>query len=163
PAVIADNVGDNVGDCAGMAADLFETYCVTTIVAMLLGALIFSKSGDLALTAVIFPLVLGGISIIASIIGTMFVRVSGKNIMGAMYVGVAVAAVLSGVVYWFATGYVMGGTESAMGAPGLYDTWRLWVCGLVGLAITGLLMWITEYYTGTQYNAVQSIAKASTT
>src|SRR5437660_1828497 len=115
PAVIAGNVGDNVGDCAGMAADLFETYCVTTIAAMLLGTLIFSKNADLALTAVIFPLVLGGISIIASIIGTMFVRVTGKNIMGAMYVGVAVAAVLSAIVYWFATGYVMSGAESAMG------------------------------------------------
>jgi len=163
PAVIADNVGDNVGDCAGMAADLFETYCVTTIAAMLLGALIFSSHSDLALTSVVFPLVLGGVSIIASIIGTMFVRVSGKNIMGAMYVGVAVAAVLSAIVYWFATGYIMGGAESAMGSPGLYDAWRLWVCGIVGLGITGLLMWITEYYTGTQYPAVQGIAKASTT
>jgi len=103
------------------------------------------------------------VSIIASIIGTMFVRVSGKNIMGAMYVGVAVAAVLSAIVYWFATGYIMGGAESTMGNPGLYDSWRLWVCGIVGLGITGLLMWITEYYTGTQYPAVQGIAKASTT
>ena len=163
PAVIADNVGDNVGDCAGMAADLFETYCVTTIAAMLLGALIFGKNDALALTAVVFPLVLGGISIIASIIGTMFVRVSGKNIMQAMYVGVAVAAVLSGIVYWFATSYVMGDAEATMGNPGLYDAWRLWLCGIVGLAITGLLMWITEYYTGTEYPAVQGIAKASTT
>ena len=163
PAVIADNVGDNVGDCAGMAADLFETYCVTTIAAMLLGALIFSSHSDLALTSVVFPLVLGGISIIASIVGTMFVRVSGKNIMGAMYVGVAVAALLSAVVYWFATGYIMGGADSTMGGTGLFESWRLWVCGIVGLAITGLLMWITEYYTGTDYPAVQGIAKASTT
>ncbi|HYK53949.1 MAG TPA: sodium-translocating pyrophosphatase [Candidatus Eremiobacteraceae bacterium] len=162
PAVIADNVGDNVGDCAGMAADLFETYCVTTVAAMLLGALVFGSSHELALTAVVFPLVLGGVSIIASIIGTMFVRVSGKNIMGAMYVGVTVAAVLSAIAYWFATGQVMGGAEAAVNNV-QYETWRLWVCGLVGLAITGLLMWITEYYTGTQYRAVQGIAKASTT
>ena len=161
PAVIADNVGDNVGDCAGMAADLFETYCVTTVAAMLLGALVFGQHADLALTAVVFPLVLGGISIIASIIGTLFVRVSGKNIMGAMYVGVTVAAVLSAVAYWFATGSVMGGAQGALGDQ--YEPWRLWVCGIVGLAITGLLMWITEYYTGTQYRAVQGIAKASTT
>jgi K(+)-stimulated pyrophosphate-energized sodium pump len=163
PAVIADNVGDNVGDCAGMAADLFETYCVTTIAAMLLGALVFAKSPDLALTSVVFPLVLGGISIIASIIGTAIVRVTGKNIMGAMYLGVAVAAILSAIAFWFATGHVMADAESAMGNPGLYDPWRLWVCGVVGLAITGLLMWITEYYTGTEYPAVQGIAKASTT
>ncbi len=163
PAVIADNVGDNVGDCAGMAADLFETYCVTTVAAMLLGALVFGRNADLAMTAVVFPLVLGGISILASIIGTLFVRVSGKNIMGAMYVGVTVAAVLSAIAYWFATGQVMGGVEAAMGSPGLYDAWRLWVCGIIGLAITGLLMWITEYYTGTQYPPVQAIAKASTT
>jgi K(+)-stimulated pyrophosphate-energized sodium pump len=146
-----------------MAADLFATYCVTTIAAMLLGALVFAKNADLAMTAVIFPLLLGGISIIASIIGTLFVRVSGKNIMGAMYVGVAVAAVLSAIAYWFATGYWMNGAEAAMGYPGLYDPWRLWVCGLVGLAVTGALMWITEYYTGTQYRAVQGIARASTT
>ena len=163
PAVIADNVGDNVGDCAGMAADLFETYCVTTIAAMLLGALVFGANATMAMTSVVFPLVLGGVSIIASIIGTLFVRVTGKNIMGAMYVGVAVAAVLAAIAFWFVTGAVMGGAESAMNNPGLYDAWRLWICGFVGLAITGLLMWITEYYTGTQFAPVQGIAKASTT
>src|SRR5579864_7087107 len=161
PAVIADNVGDNVGDCAGMAADLFETYCVTTIAAMLLGALTFSQDATLAMTSVIFPMVLGGISILASIVGTVFVRVSGKNIMGAMYVGVAVAAVLSAIAFWFATGHVM--SAAAASNPDLYASWRLWVCAVVGLAVTGLIMWITEYYTGTQFRAVQSIAKASTT
>jgi K(+)-stimulated pyrophosphate-energized sodium pump len=163
PAVIADNVGDNVGDCAGMAADLFETYCVTTIAAMLLGVLIFGRDPQMALTSAVFPLVLGGVSIIASIIGSMFVRVRGKNIMGAMYVGVAVAAVLAAIAFWFATGQVMGQAEAAMGNTGMYVQWKLWVCALVGLAITGLLMWITEYYTGTQYRAVQAIARASTT
>ncbi len=163
PAVIADNVGDNVGDCAGMAADLFETYCVTTIAAMLLGALVFRASPDFALTAVIFPFVLGGISIITSIVGTFFVRVRGTRIMSAMYVGLGVAAVLSAIAFWFVTPYIMGGADAAAGNPGLYEPWKLWLSALVGLVITALIMIITEYFTGTQFKPVQSIAKASTT
>jgi K(+)-stimulated pyrophosphate-energized sodium pump len=164
PAVIADNVGDNVGDCAGMAADLFETYCVTTIAAMLLGALVFHDSPQFALLAVVFPLVLGGISIITSIIGTLFVRVrAGSRIMAAMYTGLAVAAVLSALAFWFATPAYMSGAESAAGSTGLYEPWKLWVCALVGLIVTALIVVITEYFTGTQFKPVQSIAKASTT
>jgi len=162
PAVIADNVGDNVGDCAGMAADLFETYCVTTIAAMLLGALVFRSSPEYALISAVFPLVLGAISIITSIIGTLFVRVQGTRIMAAMYTGLAVAAVLSAIAFWFVTPYVMGGAADAV-ANGEYVPWRLWVSALIGLAITALIMIITEYFTGTQFKPVQSIAKASTT
>jgi len=163
PAVIADNVGDNVGDCAGMAADLFETYCVTTIAAMLLGALVFRANAGLALVSAVFPLALGGISIIASIIGTWFVRIRGKNIMGAMYVGLAVAAGLSTIFFYFATKHIMGGADALSGNSGHYLPWKLWACGLIGLAITALIVVITEYFTGTQFPPVQSIAKASTT
>ena len=163
PAVIADNVGDNVGDCAGMAADLFETYCVTTIAAMLLGVLVFHTSAQYALIASVFPLVLGGISIITSIIGTMFVHVRGTRIMAAMYTGLAVAAVLSAIAFWFVTPLIMNGADQAAGGNGIYEPWRLWVSALIGLAITALLMVITEYFTGTQFKPVQSIAKASTT
>jgi len=164
PAVIADNVGDNVGDCAGMAADLFETYCVTTIASMLLGVLIFHASSQYALIAAIFPLVLGGISIITSIIGTFFVRVRGQGrIMAAMYTGLTVAAVLSAIAFWFATPYIMGGADAAAGGTGLYEPWKLFVCAVIGLIITALIVVITEYFTGTQFKPVQSIAKASTT
>jgi K(+)-stimulated pyrophosphate-energized sodium pump len=163
PAVIADNVGDNVGDCAGMAADLFETYCVTTIAAMLLGALVFRASPQFVLVAVSFPLVLGAISIITSIIGTLFVRVRGGRIMMAMYTGLAVAAILSAIAFWFVTPVVMGGADAAGGSTGLYIPWKLWVCAVIGLVITALIVMITEYYTGTQFKPVQEIAKASTT
>ncbi len=163
PAVIADNVGDNVGDCAGMAADLFETYCVTTIASMLLGALVFRKSADFALIAVAFPLVLGAISIITSIIGTAFVRVRGGRIMLAMYTGLAVAAVLSAIAFWFVTPAIMSGADAAAGTSDLYTPWRLWACAVIGLVITALMMVITEYFTGTQFRPVQEIAKASTT
>ena len=163
PAVIADNVGDNVGDCAGMAADLFETYCVTTIAAMLLGALIFRANPDLALIAAIFPLSLGGISILTSIIGTWFVRIRGGRIMAAMYVGLAVAATLAAIAFWFVTKHIMGGADAIAGGTGQYAPWRLWVCAAIGLAITALLMAITEYFTGTQFGPVQRIARASTT
>jgi K(+)-stimulated pyrophosphate-energized sodium pump len=163
PAVIADNVGDNVGDCAGMAADLFETYCVTTIASMLLGALVFRASADFALIAVAFPLILGAISIITSIIGTLFVRVRGGRIMTAMYTGLAIAAVLSAVAFWFVTPAIMSGADAAAGTSGLYTPWRLWVCAVIGLVITALMMVITEYFTGTQFKPVQEIAKASTT
>jgi K(+)-stimulated pyrophosphate-energized sodium pump len=163
PAVIADNVGDNVGDCAGMAADLFETYCVTTIAAMLLGVLVFHADSRLALTAAMFPLALGGISIIASIIGTWFVRIRGTSIMGAMYVGLAIAALLSAAAFWFATGHIMRDADSLSANTGAYAVWKLWVCALIGLAITALMVMITEYFTGTQFPPVQGIARASTT
>jgi K(+)-stimulated pyrophosphate-energized sodium pump len=165
PAVIADNVGDNVGDCAGMAADLFETYAVTTIAAMLLGHLIF---GDRLAGAVTFPLVLGGVSIVTSIIGTLFVRMSSSavpspgKIMGAMYQGLIVASLLSAVAFYFVANAEFG-AGIALPSGQVVGTLQIFVCALVGLVVTGLLTYITEYYTGTQYPPVRQIAAASTT
>jgi K(+)-stimulated pyrophosphate-energized sodium pump len=154
PAVIADNVGDNVGDCAGMAADLFETFAVTKVAAMLIGGLTLATAGGMP---IVYPLVLSAIALIASIIGIFFVRVgaSGK-VMGALYRGVIVSGVLVVIAYWFATRWMM------TGVPG-YDVNGLYIAAITGPILTGVLMWITEYYTGTQYAPVQHVAKASTT
>ena len=167
PAVIADNVGDNVGDCAGMAADLFETYVVTIGATMVLLALLV-KGYDNILGLMSLPLLIGGVCVITSIIGTYFVRLGGgKNIMGAMYKGFLVTAVLSAVAIWFATDYALGGMETLIGAnldgTGGFTGRMLYYCMFLGLVITGLLIWITEYYTGTNYRPVRSIAKASET
>jgi K(+)-stimulated pyrophosphate-energized sodium pump len=150
PAVIADNVGDNVGDCAGMAADLFETYAVTLVATMLLGGLVMVNMGG---RAVLFPLVLGAISIVSSIIGTFFVSArEGGKIMNALYKGVIVSAVISAVAFYFASQRIMG--DQAM---------PIWLCTLVGLALTAAMIVITEYYTATEYAPVQHVAAASQT
>src|SRR5690606_29460533 len=160
PAVIADNVGDNVGDCAGMAADLFETYAVTIIATMLLGGLMFAADTN----AVLYPLVLGAVSIVASIIGAFFVKVkAGGSIMGALYKGVIVSAVLSAVAFWFVTANLFPAGLALLDGSMTVSATNLFYCGLIGLVLTGLIVWITEYYTGTQYKPVRHIAAASTT
>ncbi|MDW8480239.1 MAG: sodium-translocating pyrophosphatase [Xanthomonadales bacterium] len=153
PAVIADNVGDNVGDCAGMAADLFETYAVTVIATMLLGVLMQQAIGG---QPVLYPLALGGASIVASIIGTFFVRVGADGrIMRALYKGVIVSGLLAAAAFWPITQWLM--RDAAAGATSLY------LCALIGLALTAAMVWITEYYTGTHYRPVQRVAAASQT
>ena len=168
PAVIADNVGDNVGDCAGMAADLFETYVVTIGATMVLIALLVTNAGDQLLPLMSLPLLVGGVCIITSILGTYAVRLGGgTNIMGAMYKGFGLTAVTSAIVIWFATSYALGDMEAIIGAnldgSGGFTGRTLYYCMFTGLVITGLLVVITEYYTGTNYRPVRSIAKASET
>ncbi len=157
PAVIADNVGDNVGDCAGMAADLFETYAVTAIAAMLLGSIVFSESisaGDIK--PVIYPLVLGAISIVASIIGAFFVKLdSSQNIMNALYKGLIFSGIISAILFYPATTFLMGNIG--------VNPMKLYITTLVGLVITGAIVFITEYYTSTAFKPVRSIAQASIT
>src|SRR5579875_766565 len=162
PAVIADNVGDNVGDCAGMAADLFETYAVTAIATMLLAWITFA--GDIAAgneNVILYPLMLGGVSILASVIGTFFVKLgANKNIMGALYKGLVVSGLLAAAAFYPITTSMMGGLARD-GKP--VDPLMFWLASLVGLVVTGLIVWITEYYTSTHFKPVQSIAKASQT
>jgi K(+)-stimulated pyrophosphate-energized sodium pump len=158
PAVIADNVGDNVGDCAGMAADLFETYAVTIIATMVLGGLLITGSSQ----AVIYPLVLGGFSIIASIVGTFFVKArEGGKIMNALYRGLTVSAVLAAIAFYPITTKMLG--EGVMIDGKLVTSLHLYYATLIGLALTAAMVWITEYYTATEYAPVRHIAEASTT
>ena len=165
PAVIADNVGDNVGDCAGMAADLFETYVVTVSATMFLTALLVKGAGSALLPLMSLPLMIGGVCVLTSILGTYFVRLGGgTNIMGAMYKGFVVTAVTSAVAIYFAAQYVLGDLNAVITAGNTSFTgMSLYYCMLLGLVITGLIIWITEYYTGTHYRPVQSIARASQT
>ncbi|MFA5185012.1 MAG: sodium-translocating pyrophosphatase [Patescibacteria group bacterium] len=152
PAVIADNVGDNVGDCAGMAADLFETYAVTAVAAMLLGGLLFPGNTNV----IMFPLVIGGMAIFTSIIGTFFIRLSGQNIMGALYKGLIATGILSAIAFYFVA-------QRFFPAGGAIDAMTVYKASLVGLALTGFMVWITEYYTSTAHKPVQNIAAASQT
>jgi len=164
PATIADNVGDNVGDCAGMAADLFETYAVTMVATMVLSSIFFAATPALVMTLMVYPLAIGGACIITSIIGTYFVKLgSDGGIMWAMYKGVIVAAVLSIPAIWLVTDRLVG-MDAAMTVNGkTFSGMSLFWCSLVGLAITGLIVWITEYYTGTDYRPVKAVAQASVT
>ena len=160
PAVIADNVGDNVGDCAGMAADLFETYAVTIVATMVLSSIFFI--GDFSM--MIYPLAIGGACILTSILGTFFVTLgSDKNIMKAMYKGFVITAISSLIVLYPITKYVIGFTTEYIVNEKSFTGLSLYFCGIIGLVITGLIIWITEYYTGTSYRPVKSVALSSTT
>lgn len=163
PATIADNVGDNVGDCAGMAADLFETFAVTTVATMVLASIYFT--GELKAQLMLYPLAIAGLSIVTSIIGTFFVRLSKSNhIMGALYKGVIATVILSLIGLWPLTSFMLGGMDTEIVSGGVtYTGATLFWCGVIGLAVTGALIWITEYYTGTNFRPVQSIAKSSVT
>ena len=163
PAVIADNVGDNVGDCAGMAADLFETYAVTIVATMVLATIFFT--GPISEMMTIYPMAIGGSCLVASIIGTFFVRLGrSQSIMGALYKGFIASAILSLIFIYPVTQFILGdmSKEFSFGTT-TFTGLSLYICAFVGIVITGLLIWITEYYTGTNYRPVQSVAKASTT
>ncbi len=161
PAVIADNVGDNVGDCAGMAADLFETYAVTIVATMVLASIFSPQDYNL----MIYPLAIGGACIITSIIGTWFVKLGkSKNIMGALYKGFVVTAITSLLIMYPVTDSIVGLKSTYNNNAGsIFSGLDLYICGIVGFVITGLLIWITEYYTGTNYRPVKTVAKSSTT
>ena len=160
PAVIADNVGDNVGDCAGMAADLFETYAVTIVATMVLSSIFFH--GDMHM--MIYPLTIGGACIITSIVGTFFVKLgNSKNVMNALYKGFIATAILSLIILYPVTDYVIGFDSSYNVGDKYFNGMSLYYCGIIGLIITGLLIWVTEYYTGTNYRPVKSVASSSTT
>jgi K(+)-stimulated pyrophosphate-energized sodium pump len=166
PAVIADNVGDNVGDCAGMAADLFETYAVTSVAVMLLGVLTFTGSGgDFSREVAIFPLVIGGVAILASIVGALSVRTKSDRVEGALYQGLIVSGLLSIAAFYPITDWLMSdpvrlGLSTAVDTVSVTD---LWLCAVIGVAVTGLLFWITDYYTSTRFRPVRTIADASET
>jgi K(+)-stimulated pyrophosphate-energized sodium pump len=166
PAVIADNVGDNVGDCAGMAADLFETYAVTSVAVMLLGVLTFTGSGgEFAREVAVYPLVIGGIAIIASIIGALMVRTKTDRVEGALYTGVIAAGILSIAAFYPITDWLMSDAVRlglSAGADAVTTT-DLWLCSVIGVAVTALLFVITEFYTSTRFRPVKTIAKASET
>ena len=160
PAVIADNVGDNVGDCAGMAADLFETYAVTIVATMVLSSIFFIGN----LSMMIYPLAIGASCILTSIAGTFFVKLgSSKNIMGALYKGFIVTAILSVIVLYPITNKIIGFNNIYSTTNSEFSGFELYLCGVIGLLITGLIIWVTEYYTGTNFRPVTSIAKSSTT
>jgi len=160
PAVIADNVGDNVGDCAGMAADLFETYAVTIVATMVLASIFFVDN----LNMMIYPLAIGGACILTSIAGTFFVRLgSSKNIMGALYKGFVATAIFSIIILYPVTDKIIGLDSTFTSSNTEFNGFGLYICGIVGLIITGLIIWVTEYYTGTKYRPVISVAKSSTT
>jgi K(+)-stimulated pyrophosphate-energized sodium pump len=160
PAVIADNVGDNVGDCAGMAADLFETYAVTIVATMVLSSIFFPNNPSM----MTYPLAIGGACIVTSIIGTWFVKLGkSKNIMGALYKGFVVTAILSLLILYPVTDSIIGMNTVFNNDGVLFNGFDLYICGAAGLVITGLLIWITEYYTGTDYRPVRSVARSSTT
>jgi len=160
PAVIADNVGDNVGDCAGMAADLFETYAVTIVATMVLSSIFFH--GDMNM--MIYPLTIGGGCILTSILGTYFVVLGkNKNVMNALYKGFIVTAISSLIILYPITDYVIGFSNEFNVGDKVFNGMSLYLCGIIGLVITGLLIWVTEYYTGTNYRPVKSIAASSTT
>lgn len=161
PAVIADNVGDNVGDCAGMAADLFETYAVTIVATMVLASIFFASD---AARMMVYPIAIGGACIITSIIGTFFVRLgASQSIMGALYKGFIASAVLSAIALWPITDWVIGLDTVFKAGDTSFTGRHLFYCGLIGLVVTGLIVWATEYYTGTNYRPVRSVAQASTT